>query len=81
MAHFANILDNVVQQVIVINNAVIGGGDFPASEILGQEFIASIPLPGEYLQCSYSASFRGCYPGIGWGYDPVADVFVPPAAP
>ncbi len=78
MAHFAHVLGNVVQEVIGVRNVVIDGGLFPASEILGQQFIASIPLPGEYLQCSYSGSFRGCYPGIGYTYNPVLDVFHPP---
>lgn len=81
MAHFAKVEQGIVQEVIVIKNDVIDGGTFPASELLGQEFIASIPLAGYFLQCSYSGSFRGCYPGAGFSYDPVLDVFVPPVAP
>jgi len=78
MAHFAHMLGNVVQEVIGVRNVVIDGGHFPASEILGQQFIASIPLTGEYLQCSYSGAFRGCYPRIAYTYDPVLDLFQPP---
>lgn len=65
MAHFAKIEDGLVRQVIVISNESCGGGDFPASEPIGQAFIASIGLEGEWRQTSYSASFRSKYAGIG----------------
>lgn len=66
MAHFAQINDdNTVQQVIVIANDDCGGGDFPESEPIGQAFIASIGLTGQWLQTSYHANFRGKYAGIG----------------
>jgi hypothetical protein len=86
MAHFALMSDGIVRQVIVINNDDCGGGTFPASEPVGQAFINSpqpegLALEGEYLQTSYSGSFRGCYAGKGFAYDPVADVFVPPIEP
>ena len=43
MAHFAKIDDtNIVREVIVISNADCGGGDFPASEPIGQAFIKEI---------------------------------------
>jgi hypothetical protein len=87
MAHFALIDSfNVVREVIVISNADCGGGDFPASESIGQAFINGphpdcLALEGVWLQTSYNGNFRGCYAGSGYLYDPVADVFVPPAAP
>ena len=87
MAHFALVDEyNTVRQVIVIKNADCGGGDFPASEPIGQAFINgphpdNLALEGVWKQTSYSASFRGCYAGFGFSYDPVADIFVPPAAP
>jgi len=87
MAHFALIDSyNVVREVIVISNADCGGGDFPASEPVGQAFINGphphcLNLEGIWLQTSYSGSFRGCYAGDSFSYDPVADIFVPPAAP
>jgi hypothetical protein len=65
MAHFARIENGFVQQVIVISNDDCGGGDFPESEPIGQAFIASLGLPGEWLQTSYHANFRGKYAGIG----------------
>lgn len=81
MAHFARINNNIIEQVIVVSNDDCGGGDFPESEPIGQAFIASIGLAGEWLQTSYHGNFRGIYAGIGFSYDPIADVFVePPAA-
>ena len=87
MAHFA-LVDggNIVASVIVINNADCGGGDFPASEPIGQAFIAGshpdcLALEGNWKQTSYSGSFRGCFAGPDFFYDPIADVFVPPAQP
>lgn len=77
MAHFAQIDDNnIVQQVIVIGNDDCGGGEFPASEPVGQAFIASLNLPGVWKQTSYNNNFRGKYAGIGDKYDAVLDKFV-----
>jgi hypothetical protein len=79
MAHFAQVNDdNIVSTVIVVNNEDCGGGDFPESEPIGQGFIASLGLPGTWLQTSYHANFRGQYAGIGYSYDPDLDEFVPP---
>jgi hypothetical protein len=81
MAHFAQVVDNVVTQVIVVSNDDCGGGDFPESEPIGQEFLASIGVPGEWLQTSYNANFRGRYAGIGFTYNPTLDEFVAPPLP
>jgi hypothetical protein len=78
MAHFAKIIDGVVEQVIVVSNDNCGGGDFPESEPIGQAFIASLGLTGEWLQTSYHANFRGLYAGIGYTYDANLDEFVSP---
>jgi len=66
MAHFA-LVDggNIVRNVIVVSNDDCGGGDFPASEAVGQAFIASLGLAGDWKQTSYNANFRGKYAGIG----------------
>ena len=81
MAHFALIDDtNTVREVIVISNDDCGGGDFPESEPIGQQFIANIGMTGTWLQTSYHANFRGAYAGIGYTYDPTTDTFVPSAA-
>jgi hypothetical protein len=66
MAHFALInQENVVEQVIVVSNEDCGGGNFPDSELIGQAFIASIGLAGEWRQTSFSGSFRSKYAGVG----------------
>lgn len=79
MAHFARIDDGIVREVIVIDNDDCGGGEFPESEPIGQAFIASIGLEGEWRQTSYNSNFRGTYAGIGYTFD--GGEFVPPAAP
>jgi hypothetical protein len=65
MAHFAKVENGIVSQVIVVSNDDCGGGDFPASEGIGQTFISSLGLTGDWLQTSYHANFRGKYAGIG----------------
>jgi hypothetical protein len=77
MAHFAQIADSIVQRVIVVSNNDCGGGDFPESEPVGQAFIASVGLDGEWLQTSYNNNFRGVFAGIGYTYDAELDKFVP----
>jgi hypothetical protein len=85
MAHFAQVTDNIVEDVIVVNNSDCGGGDFPESEPVGQAFIASIGLPGTWLQTSYSGSFRGVYAGLNYKYDPnlgeYGEFILPPQPP
>ena len=78
MAHFAQVTDGKVQQVVVVSNDDCGGGDFPTSEPVGQAFIASLGLTGEWRQTSYNSNFRGTYAGIGFIYDAVTDTFTPP---
>lgn len=64
MAHFAKIENGIVREVIVVANENCGGGDFPISEPIGQAFIASIGLGGEWRQTSYSGSFRSKFAGV-----------------
>jgi hypothetical protein len=78
MAHFAQVDNGIVRNVIVINNSDCGGGDFPDSEPIGQAFIASLGIDGDWLQTSYNGNFRGQYAGQGMTYDPVLDQFVSP---
>jgi hypothetical protein len=81
MAHFAQVTNGVVSQVIVIANEDCGGGNYPESEPVGQAFIASLGIAGTWLQTSYHANFRGVYAGIGYIYDPATDTFTPPPTP
>jgi hypothetical protein len=59
MAHFSKIKNNKVVDLIVIANEDCGGGNFPDSEPIGQEFIASLSksdprLEGTWVQTSYN---------------------------
>jgi hypothetical protein len=83
MAHYAYVVDGVVQNVLVLANPVITDENGVEQEALGQAFLANLyDLVAEnFIQCSYNANFRGVYPGVGYGYDPVADVFVAPEVP
>ena len=77
MAHFAKIQNSIVTQVIVVSNDD-APDPYPASEALGQAFIASLGLEGEWRQTSYNGTFRANYAGIGYTYDADADVFYAP---
>ena len=77
MAHFAKVSNGVVEQVIVVANSDCAGGSLPESEPVGQAFIASVGLTGEWKQTSYNANFRGKYAGMGYlwnGTDFVAPI-------
>ena len=62
MAHFAEIKDGIVVQVIVADNL---------------EWCES-NLGGTWLQTSYSGSIRKNYAGIGYSYDETRDAFIAP---
>jgi len=64
MAHFAQVTNGIVSQVIVVSN------DDAPDEVTGQQFIASIGLAGDWIQTSYNnnpveGASRGKYAGIG----------------
>lgn len=78
MAHFAEIKNNIVQRVIVINNEVLENKPFPESEPIGIAFCKSLyGEDTEWLQTSYNANFRGKYASSGSIYDPILDEFDP----
>ena len=81
MAYFAEIQNNEIIQVIAISNTDVDNLPFPESEPIGQAFIASLGLQGEWLQTSYNGNFRAVYAGIGYMYDKVSDTFVAPEIP
>jgi hypothetical protein len=83
MAHFAKLDENnIVTQVIVV------ASECAPDEKTGQDFIASIPLDGKWIQTSYNTRegihtlggtpLRFRYAGIGYSYDPDRDAFIPP---
>ena len=76
MAHFAEIIDGIVQRVIVVhNNELLADGK--ELEIKGREFCKNL-FGGEWIQTSYSGSFRGRFAGVGYEYRSDADVFIAP---
>jgi len=77
MAHFAKISNGIVETIIVVSNDDCGS-EFPASDAVGQAFIASLGLDGDWKQTSYNNNFRKQYAGIGFTYDAVKDEFVAP---
>jgi hypothetical protein len=85
VGHFALVTDGIVRDVVVIDNLNLDDLPFPESEPIGRAFIATLPdlaaQSGEWLECSYNNNFRGVYPGLGFTYDPVLDVFVSPESP
>jgi hypothetical protein len=77
MAHFAQLDNNVVLQVIVVhNNELMNNG--VESEAKGIAFCHSL-FPGtNWAQTSYNANIRKNYAGVGFTYDAQRDAFIPP---
>jgi hypothetical protein len=71
MAHFAELDENnIVTRVLVVSNDL---------EHRGADFLANdLGLGGNWIQTSYNNNIRKQYAGIGFSYDPVADVFITP---
>ena len=71
MAHFAELEENnIVTRVLVVSNDL---------EHRGADFLANdLGLGGNWIQTSYNNNIRKQYAGIGYSYDPVADVFIAP---
>lgn len=76
MAHFAQLNENIVTQVIVVaNEELIDNGI--ESEAKGIAFCQSL-FGGEWKQTSYNGNIRKNYAGIGYTYDSQRDAFIPP---
>jgi hypothetical protein len=78
MAHFAKIVNGIVETVIVVSNEDLQKKEFPESESIGQQFLKSVGLDGEWLQTSYNGKFRQRYAGIGYSYNAEMDAFISP---
>jgi hypothetical protein len=68
MAHFAEILDGVVQRVTVVHNN---------DEANGAQFCHDL-FGGVWVQTSYNNRIRKQFAGIGYTYNSTADVFITP---
>lgn len=79
MAHFAKLdNENKVIEVIVISNQVMLDENGQEQESLGVAFLKQhFGEDFNYIQCSYNASFRWHFPGIGAVYLPEYDAFMP----
>lgn len=78
MAHFAQIENGIVKQVIVVGNEDITS-DGVEIEALGIAFCQKLlGQDTEWVQTSYSGKIRHKYAGIGDTYDSVNDVFISP---
>ena len=77
MSHYAQVKNNIVQQVIVVHNNELLDENGIEREIKGIQFCQSL-LGGNWVQTSYNANFRKNYAGTGYTYDPVRDAFIEP---
>lgn len=76
MAHFVKINENdEIIEAIVVANSDVDDLAFPESESVGQSFIASLGLSGQWLQTSYNNNFRVRYASVGMIYNPTLDAF------
>jgi hypothetical protein len=77
MAHFAQIENNLVTQVIVVDNNDVLDDQGNESEDLGTQFCTDL-LGGTWVQTSYNGNIRKNYAGIGDTYDTTRDAFIAP---
>ena len=78
MAHFAQIDNKIVTEVIVVDNQVLLDDQGVEQESLGAQFCQDL-LTGTWIQTSYNNNFRKQYAGVGYTYDESSDVFICPA--
>ena len=86
MAHFAQIINGIVAQVIVVSDADTAQGGVEDGAI-GAAFCTAL-LGGTWIQTSYNTSggvhkgggtpLRKNYAGIGFTYDTARDAFIAP---
>jgi len=77
MAHFAQIENNIVTNVIVVDNNNCLDEQGNESEAIGIQFCADL-LGGTWVQTSYNGNIRKNYAGIGATYDTNRDAFIAP---
>jgi len=79
MAHFAEINNNEVIRVVVIDNINLLNDEIIEDETKGIEYCKN--LFGEdtsWVQTSYNGTFRKNYASLGFIYDLDRDAFIPP---
>jgi hypothetical protein len=76
MAHFVKIVDNIViSGVVVHNNELLVDG--VEVEAKGAEFCTNL-FGGTWIQTSFNNRIRKQFAGVGYSYNPSADVFIAP---
>jgi len=66
MAHFARIEEGFVREVLVLDNDVMATAAGNDSETKGKKFLQGLfGADTDWVQTSYSSSFRGKYAGLG----------------
>ena len=78
MAHFARLdAANVVTEVLVVDNAILGKPEDEAKGIKWLEDFDTLRglAPARWVQTSYNGKFRGQYAGVGMTYDAFTDTF------
>jgi hypothetical protein len=81
MAHYAFLSDDgTVVEVIVGRDEGDGGVDWEQhyAEVRGMPCKRTSYNTRDGVHLNGGVPYRGTYAGIGYRYDPVADVFVPP---
>ena len=76
MAHFAEIVNDIVARVIVVSDADTASNGVEDGAI-GAAFCHNL-LGGEWVQTSYNGNIRKNYAGIGCTYDKARDAFIAP---
>ena len=77
MAHFAQIENNIVTQVIAVDNNDILDDQGNESEAVGIQFCTDL-LGGTWVQTSYNNNLRKNYASVGDTYDITKDAFIAP---
>jgi hypothetical protein len=76
LAHFAQLENNIVTTVIVVDNKDTSNEEGIEIEQIGIDFCSNL-LGGTWKQTSYNGRIRKNYAGIGYTYDEGRDAFIP----
>ena len=78
MAHFVKLENNIVVDVHVVDNVNLLDENGIEQEQKGIDYLKSLWGDQRFLQCSYNGNIRKQYPGIGYSYDEINDLFISP---
>ncbi len=77
MAHFAQIKNNVVQQIVVVDNSELLDTNANEQESLGIAFCQTLlGADNVWIQTSYNGNLRKNFAGTGHTYDSARDAFI-----